>query len=178
MADEEANEGEEKSEGGKKPLVMMIVVGLLLIVLSAGGTFFALKMLGPKPPPPPPEGEGGEAEVMEGDSDGASGPAIYYPIKPPIIVTYTVKGRQRYAQVEVSLMTREEDVISAIELHAPMITNALVLLIGGQPYVEIQTAEGKELLRQKCLKKLQELLQKEIDKPGVENVLFTNFVMQ
>ena len=179
MADDE-NSGtdEEASGGGKKKLILLIIIALLLVAISAGGTFVAITMLGEKPQPAEgEEGEGGSASVVEDDKKSA-GPAIYFPIKPPIIVNYAVKGRQRYAQVEVTLMTREEDVIAAIELHAPMITNALVLLIGGQSYVEIQTAEGKELLRQKCLQKIQELLQKEIDKPGVENVLFTNFVMQ
>jgi len=52
------------------------------------------------------------------------------------------------------------------------------MLIGGQLYEEIQTAEGKELLRQQCLQELQKIMQEEIGKPGVEQVLYTNFVMQ
>ena len=59
-----------------------------------------------------------------------------------------------------------------------MIRNSLVLLIGGQIFSEIQTAEGKELLRQQCLQEVQRLLEKEIGKPGVEQVLFTSFVIQ
>ena len=75
-------------------------------------------------------------------------------------------------------MARENQVIEAIELHMPMIRNSLVLLFGGQIYEELQTAEGKELLRQQALEQLQALLQQEIDQPGIEQVLFTNFVMQ
>jgi flagellar FliL protein len=60
----------------------------------------------------------------------------------------------------------------------PMIRNALVLQFGGQVYADLQTAEGKELLRQQALENIQNLLQQEIGKPGVEQVLFTNFVMQ
>ena len=105
-------------------------------------------------------------------------PAIYYPINPPIIVNFDARGRQRFLQAELALMTRDTDVVSAIELHMPMIRNSLILLIGGHLYEELQTAEGKELLRQQCLQELQRLMQQEIGKPGIEQVLFTNFVMQ
>ena len=73
---------------------------------------------------------------------------------------------------------RDGSVISTIELHQSMIRNALILLIGGHSFEELQTAEGKELLRQQALLSVQEVLEKETGKAGVEQVLFTNFVMQ
>ncbi len=146
-------------------------IGLLLMLLSAGGTFLAVKHF---------THEDGEAGTQELDPSAAvkKPPAIYYPLKPPVVVDFSVRGRQRFLQAELTLLTREEDVIKAIELHQPMLRNALVLLIGGQTYDELQTAEGKELLRQACLQTLQKLLTEEIGKPGIEQVLFTNFVMQ
>lgn len=171
MADDEVP-SEEGSGGGKKKLIILIVLGLLLIGLSVGGTVVALKILSPPPEPIVAE-EGDEKPVEE-----VKEPAIYYPIKPSIVVNYGHKGRQRYAQVDVTLLIRDSSVVPAIELHAPTIANALVLTIGGQIYEEMQTAEGKELLRQQCLQEIQKILEKEIGKPGVEQVLFTNFVMQ
>ncbi|TVZ38601.1 flagellar FliL protein [Alteromonadaceae bacterium 2753L.S.0a.02] len=169
----ENTDAQEKKGGGKKKLFMLVGLGLVIAALSVGGTLVALKMLGGSepavseeevvdenaPPPPPP-------------------PAIYYPIKPAIVVNFDVKGRQRYLQAEITLLLREDDVIGAIELHMSMIRNALILMIGGQLYEDLLTAEGKELLRQQCLQELQRILEQEIGKPGVEQVLFTNFVMQ
>jgi flagellar FliL protein len=166
-----AEEGEATEGGGKKKLIILIVVALLLIGLSIGGTMMALKILSP---PPVVENTEAGSEAMSAVKKSA----IYYPIKPEIVVNYGDKGRQRYAQIEVTLLIREEDVIPAVELHAPMITNALIMVIGGQTYEEVQTAEGKELLRQQCLQAIQKILEKEIGKPGIEQVLFTNFVMQ
>jgi flagellar FliL protein len=52
------------------------------------------------------------------------------------------------------------------------------MLFSGESYEELQTHEGKELLRQKSLTALQELLQQEVGKSDIEEVLFTSFVMQ
>ncbi len=175
MADEEdVAEGEEGGKKtGKKKILLLALVGVLLIGLSVGGTLLAISLLGPKP-------EETEEMMVEDEEpiEEALLPAIYYPLKPPIIVNFNARGRQRYLQAELTLMTREEDVIAAIELHMPMIRNGLVLLFGGQSYEQLQTAEGKEILRQEALAEIQRLLEQEIGKPGVEQVLFTNFVMQ
>lgn len=171
------DEGDERSEdapegktGSKKKLIIMIVLGLSMIGLSVGGTLFAVKMFGP----PAATGET-EAEV---EAEPLPKPAIYFPLTPAIVVDYSVKGRRRFLQAELTMLTRDEGVVSAIELHQPMIRNSLVLLIGGQIFSELQTAEGKELLRQQCLQEVQRLLEQEIDKPGIEQVLFTSLVIQ
>lgn len=153
----------------KKRIALFAALGVLVIGLSVGGTLLAIHLLSP-----PEEQLDPAAEALP----PVPQPAIYYPLKPEIIVNFSVKGRQRFLQAELVVMTRENDVISAIELHQPMIRNALVLLIGGQTFTDLQSAEGKELLRQQCLQEIQRLLQEEIGKPGIEQVLFTNFVMQ
>lgn len=173
MAEEENQEAAPES-GGKKKIIILAVVGILLIGLSVGGTLMALKMLAPPPEPELAEGQEGADEPEE----PVKQPAIYYPLKPAIIVNFEARGRQRYLQADLTLMARDELVIEAVELHMPMIRNALVLLFGGQLYEELQTAEGKELLRQQALESVQMLLEQEIGEPGVEQVLFTNFVMQ
>jgi len=172
---EDDTEVEEESGGGKKKLIIMIVVGLVLVGLSVGGTLFALQMLGGDE-----AAEGGDpAAVEEGAPvEEVKLPAIYFPLKPTIIVNFNARGRQRFLQAEVSLMVREEDVVAAIEEHSTMLQHGLLMLFSGQDYSELQTAEGKELLRQMALAEVQGMLEQEIGKPGVEQVLFTNFVMQ
>ena len=170
MADEE-NQQEASSGGGGKKMILMIIIGVILIGASVGGTIAVMSMFN-EPPPAPTE-----------DADAEPVPevkkqAIYYPLKPEILVNYEAKGRQRFLQAEITLLVREQDVIAAIELHMPMIRNALVMLIGGQTYEEIQSAEGKEFMRIQALEELQRIFEKEIGKPGVEQVLFTNLVMQ
>jgi flagellar FliL protein len=177
MADEEVTtESEEKPKGSKKKLILFIVSALLLVAVSIGGTLLALKLLAPTPLP-----------EMELDADGnpidkvvdaTEGPAIYFPLRPALIVNYNAKGRQRFLQTEISIMTRDKEIVEAVELHMPMIRNNLIILFSGQTYNELQTDEGRELLKQDALKELQNIMQQEMGRPGIEKLLFTNFVMQ
>jgi flagellar protein FliL len=169
-ANKDDDVGEEKKSGNGKKILLLALLGLLVVGASVGGTVVAIKMLAPAAP--------SESASAEPEQEPLPDPAIYFSMNPPVIVNFSVKGRQRFLQVEIDIMTRDGDVVSAIELHKPMIMNSLVLLIGGQDYFELLTAEGKELLRQQCLQEVQRLLQKEIGKPGVEQIFFTNFVMQ
>lgn len=181
-------EENESSGGGKKKLIIFIVLGLVLIGASVGGTLFALGFFDEAKTEQTDEGEGeGEensAEAEEGEEGGemeAAEPtpsAIYLPLKPAIIINFESRGRQRYLQVDVTLMMRTDQALSAAELHMPMIRNALVMLFSGQIYEELQTPEGKELVRQLALEEVQTMMDREIGEPGVEQVLFTNFVMQ
>lgn len=174
MADENPADAVETG-GGKKKLILLIVVGVVLVSLSVGGTLFALKMINQDPAAE----AAAEAEAGEGSGEPEIKlPAVYFPLKPAIIVNFQARGRQRLLQAEVSLKLREADAVAAVELHMPMIRNALVMLLSGQVYEDMQTLEGRELLRQQALTEIQAILQAEIGKPGVEQVLFTNFVMQ
>lgn len=174
MADEENANGENAKGSGKlKRIIIFAVIALVLIGISVGGTITALNMLNPPADPSLNEGEvDGEPQAEEKKK------AIYYPIKPEIIVNYMARGRQRYMRADITLLVRDPDVISAIETHMPMIRNTLNMVMSGQIYQEVQTAEGKEYMRQECLLQLRTNLEKEISKPGIEDVLFTNLVMQ
>lgn len=187
MADDDLEnddaENNEDSSGSKKKLILFIVIAILLIGLSVGGTLFAVKMLAPEPVPEENADvaldENGEPiSAEEVVVEEPKGYAIYFPLKPPIIVNFQARGRQRFLQADVTLMTRDDDVVEAIETHMPMIRNALVLKFSAQIYEELQTEQGKELLRQEALEELQNIMLREIDKTGIEKLLFTNFVMQ
>jgi flagellar FliL protein len=176
--EEEASEAKKKIDPGKIKLIALIVVVLLLIGSSIGGTLYLLGVF-----------DGGDevAEVVEGDaSDGEEGQAepakasaMYFPIKPAFVVNFSSRGRQRFLQTEITVLTRQDTVFDALQLHLPLVKNQLVMLFSGEVYEDLQTDEGRELLRQKALEVLQGTITQETGiENGVEEVLFTNFVMQ
>ena len=171
------DEQEGEASGGKGKLILLIGIGLLLIIISIGGTVAVLMMFKDEPEEDPATESMEEMDSEEAIAESKKA-AIYYPIKPPILLTYNDKGRQRYAQIELTLLTREQAVVKEVELHASRIRNDLILTFSGLEFYEVQTAEGKELMRQQALAKIQEILMEEMGDPGIEQVLFTNLVMQ
>ena len=181
--EQEENSEEAKPKSNKKKLILFVLLVLLLIVVSIGGTLLAVKLLTPEPEVVvelDAEGNPIEPAIEEAEVEEIKPklPAIYFPLKPALIVNYQARGRQRFLQAEITIMAREDDVIEAVEMHMPMIRNSLILLFSGQVYEELQTDEGRELFRQAALAELQSIMEQELGKPGIEKVLFTNLVMQ
>lgn len=176
MADKDVqNEAEASKEGGKSgeehsaaevkkpPLKLFIAIALVLILASVGGAFFVLS------------GSDTKADVEE---EAVDPQAIYFALQPKFKTNYQVDGRPRLFQIGMTLVTREQDVIDALMVHGPSIKSRLVILLSGQQVEKLQTPEGRELLRAECLTAVQAIMNKELGKPGIEKVLFTDFVMQ
>lgn len=161
MADDEAPEAKKKS-----PLILFIIIAVVLVGASIGGTVFIMS------------GSGDDASSDVAEEEDLGPPALYYALLPKLQTNYDVNGRPRLFQLAVSFKTREQDVIDALSLHAPVIKSNYVILLSGQKFETLGSPEGREALRAELLIKVQEILNTEIGKPGVEQVLFTDFVLQ
>lgn len=174
MADEEASNAEEEtsSGGGLKKIILLVVMGLVLIGASVGGTLFFLG--GDKAE------EGGDAAAAEAaaEPEDTQSPAVYVPIKPALVINFMSNGRRRLLEVSVTIMSRDMDVVTALQSNIQLVKHNLNNVIASHAYEELQTDEGKELMRQAALKKMQTLMQDEIGNDQVEQVLFESFVMQ
>ena len=157
----------------KLKLIILIVVGLLLAIgLSVGATLFFLK--GDKKE----EAKSEEHAATEDAGKPVKKQAIYEVLAPAFVVNYNYKGRQRYMQVSVALMGRDKAELDALHEHMPVLRNNLVMLFSGQDFEALSTPVGKEMLRQQTTASVQALAQKETGKMAVEQVLFTNIVLQ
>jgi flagellar protein FliL len=170
----------------KKKMFMFIGLGVLLVLVSVGATFFVVSKMMHK------GGSEGEAEAEVEEKPTAT-PAIYLALKPNFTVNFDVNGRQRFLQTELTLLYRDPNLQKLLEEHMPAVRNGLVMLLSRQVFDELQTAEGKEKLRGEALTVVQDIIAKETEAASekeekkkddakisgtVENVLFTQFVMQ
>ncbi|MCQ4321107.1 flagellar basal body-associated protein FliL [Stutzerimonas stutzeri] len=160
------------SEGkGKLKLIILIVLGLLLAVgVSVGAILYSMY-----------RGESPQAadETAKADAAPRRQAAIYEVLAPAFIVNFTnAGGRQRYMQVSVALMSRDQAALDGLKEHMPLLRNQLVMLFSSQDFASLATPVGQEMLRQQATASVQELAQKEIGKLAIEQVLFTNFVLQ
>ena len=155
----------DPAEKGKLKLIILIAVAVLLAIgLSVGATWYFVSS--PKSEPAP---------VVDAN---IKLPAIYEPMAPAFVVNYNANGRQRYMQVSMTLQARDQNDLNALKVHMPVIRNNLVMLFSGQTFDDLATPVGQEILRQKATATVQEVAQKELGKVVVDQVLFTNFVLQ
>ena len=152
---------------GKLKLIVMGVVALLLAVgLSVGATWFIMHKPDSEPAP-------------DTAAATAKPAAIYEPLAPAFVVNFNQNGRQRYMQVSITLQGRDQAALDALKVHMPVIRNNLVMMFSGQGFDTLAGSPvGQEMLRQKATAVVQEVAQKEVGKPVVDQLLFTNFVLQ
>ncbi len=113
-----------------------------------------------------------------GDAANGKKPAIFYSIKPVFVVNLNSE-RVKFLQIGVDVMTRSQIVVAKITDNLPIIKNELITLFSNKSYDEVKTLDGREALRREALKVIKEVLEKETgSSAGVEDVLFTGFVMQ
>jgi len=164
MADQEPAPAAAGGDNKKK----MLLIGIAAVVLVAIGVGAGV-MLGAK--------RGGETADAETEAR-APAPAIYASLGDKFVAVLQYEGKQRYLQTSLSAMTHEETVVKALELHAPLIRGRLITLLGAQDFAALRTDQGKAALRGQILATVQEVLQTETGQPGVEQIYFTDFVLQ
>lgn len=179
MADEEQTNGQGEEAPKKSKLKLIIILVVTLLVLGGGGAaayFFLFAT--------PPEGEGEAGATESAVVETVRQPAIYTKVrtlegKPMFVVTLQAEdGKTHYMQAYVEAKSRDQAVADTLTLHMPLVVARLNNLFATQYFEKLQTQEGKIALRQEATDLVREVMMERMGKPGVEAILFTNFVMQ
>ena len=169
--EEKPAEGEEVEEGGggKKKMIMIIGGAVLLIGIAAGTAFFLM---------------GGDEKPVEGAAveevveEEPKGDPVYIEVKPVFTVNLDPNDSVGFLQVGIQILTYYEEVGDELNTHMPLIKNNLNTLFGMQKSADLRSPEGKEKFQKLVLQTVQEVIDKYGSGGEVENVFFTDFVMQ
>ncbi len=104
--------------------------------------------------------------------------AIYLPLKPAFVVNYGGRGRLHYLKAEVSVRVASPRGANAVRHHMPYIRNQLILLFSRQGEENLDSQEGKELLRQETHAAIEEILLAEEGVSELVEVYFSQLVIQ
>lgn len=175
MAEQDSNPAapaEEAGGGAMKGLMKWLLIGIAFFGIATVSPVVSYKIFG---------APGGAAE--EHGEDGASaeepkGPPQYVAIEPSLIASVADGHVMRFLQVDVQLMTRDPESVAAIQTHEPVIRNNLLMLFSAQELESLKTMEGKESLRDRALKEVQQVLAAQAGEPSVDDLYFTGFVIQ
>jgi len=161
QAEEQA---EEQTGGGKKKLILIIVGAIILVGASVGTTVLLLS--GEK-----------EEQTVEVDPGPVKGDAEYVELK-PFTVNLDPNDPVAFLQVQIQVLTYYSEVKDQLNKHKPLIRNNLMLLFGEQNSGDLRSPEGKQTLQKKVHESIQGILDKYGKGGVIDNVFFTNFVMQ
>ena len=105
--------------------------------------------------------------------------AIYVPVIPAFVVNYGGQGKLKYIKLEVSLRVKNSSSSNSVRHHMPLIRDYLVREFSRLDDVDVDSQQGKELVRVKALEGVKALLFKEEgDAVEVIGLYFNNFLVQ
>jgi len=151
-----------------KILIILIGVFLLVVVAMGGGFFMMWNKMSSMTTQNSEDVENGTEveEVVE-----TMGPTKRLET---FIVNLADKGGTRYLRVSMDLELENEETGKVVDKRLPKIRDAILTILPTKKYEDIGTVEGKSVLRNEMLTKLNELMEPE----KIKNIYFTEFVVQ
>ena len=110
-------------------------------------------------------------------SEGGNG-SLYFAIEPAFVVNLAGKDALTYLQVNVQFKLKKPEYRVQLQANMPAIQYTMMMLLSDQTIKSINSVQGKQALRETALKSMQELSQKLIGDPAIDDIYFTGFVIQ
>ncbi|MCC4252304.1 MAG: flagellar basal body-associated FliL family protein [Pseudomonadota bacterium] len=103
--------------------------------------------------------------------------ATYFQLQAPF--TSNMSDTDAFAQISVAVSTYYDmRVIEAIKTHEMAIRSQVLMMLAQQPQEVLDTPKGKQALQGKIRTIINDILKQKTGYGGVDNVYFTNFVIQ
>ena len=103
--------------------------------------------------------------------------ATYFQLQAPF--TSNMSDTDAFAQISVAVSTYYDlRVIEAIKTHEMAIRSQVLMLLAQQPETTLATPEGKRQLQGRIKSVINDVLKQKTGYRGIDNVYFTNFVIQ
>ncbi|WP_394252792.1 flagellar basal body-associated protein FliL [Vibrio profundi] len=103
----------------------------------------------------------------------------YFTLEPDLTTNFFTKGKKLgYIQVRIDIMVANSTDLAIIELHQPLIRDAVIELLGKQGEDTIKSLAGREDLRKTLVDHLNQILLPETGKTIIADLLFTKYLYQ
>ncbi len=162
MADKERNTN-------KIILIAVIAVAVLFVGAVGGGFYMMWNKLADLDALVRPE----EEEVDEETDGGLSTIGAMFPLD-TFIVNLADEERKRYLRVTMQIELKEGEPVEILEQRLVQVRDIILMILPTKRFQEIRSVNGKTVLRQEIMTRLNDLLKKEV----INNIYFTEFVVQ
>lgn len=103
--------------------------------------------------------------------------ATYFQLQTPF--TSNMSDTDAFAQISLAVSSYYDmRVIEAVKTHEVAIRSQVLMLLAQQPEAMLSTPEGKRVLQGKIKTVINDILKQKTGYSGIDNVYFTNFVIQ
>ncbi|MGE4409865.1 MAG: flagellar basal body-associated protein FliL [Sphingobium sp.] len=103
--------------------------------------------------------------------------ATYFQMPAPY--TSNLSDTDSLVQIALAVSTYYDDrVIQAVKTHEMAIRSAVLMLLSQEQELELSTPQGKQALQKKLTVLINRILREKTGYSGIDNVYFTNFVIQ
>ena len=103
----------------------------------------------------------------------------YFTLEPDLTTNFYTKGKKLgYIQVRIDIMVASQADLGIIELHQPLIRDAVIELLGKQTEETVTSLAGREDLRKTLVEQLNATLLPETGKTIIADLLFTKYLYQ
>lgn len=106
---------------------------------------------------------------------------MYFPFEPDITTNFIKLDESRhlgFVRVGIEAVVDEQADLSLVEHHAPLLRDAFLEIFGSAQEGKVRSLQGRQELRQACLQKAQELLERESGRAVIRDLIFTSYLYQ
>ncbi len=160
----------EKKNNMNKIILIAVIASAVLFAGAVGGGFYMMwnKLADLDALVRPPE-----EDVEEEDEEGLLATGAMFPLD-TFVVNLADEKSKRYLRVTMQIELKEGEPVEILEQRLVQVRDIILMILPTKRFQEIRTADGKTLLRQEMMTRLNTLLKQEV----INNIYFTEFVVQ
>lgn len=177
MAEQEEDVASEEKAGSKKKLLIIAGGAVLLLIMTFAGLYFSGFFDEEKISETAELSESNSTESAEQAGESEAGETIYHDMTPPFMVNFS-EGRIKILKIAISVMAKGDEVIEAVKKHDPLIRNNILMMLSAQNPEMLKTTDSKEALQASIKEEINKVLAERKVSSKVEDVFFTDLVMQ
>ncbi|SUW58930.1 Flagellar FliL protein [Burkholderia oklahomensis] len=150
--------------GKLKRLVLILLIGLVAAAAAAGGTYFVLAK-----------------EGVRGAAPSAPAPLavpVFFALEPLTVNLQSDDGIQHYLRVGLSLKLTDAKAQEYLTQHMPELRSRILLALSNKHPEQLATLEGKRALADELKTLIEQPTQPGNRSARIDDVLFTEFVVQ
>jgi len=154
--------------GPMKRIILIVLIALIAAGAAAGGTWFFMSHREAAPAP----------AQMATAAPALSAVPVFFPLEPMTVNLQSDDGQQHYLRIGLTLKLNDPKVQQQLTDHMPEIRSRVLLALSNKHPDDLAPLDGKRALATELKTLIEQPTDKGAPPVTVEDVLFTEFVVQ